>query len=72
MRADTVRVSSVRTVDGRPSRLPRVTTAAAGLAAPGWTVYVERGPVLLALAAVGRLLVGRRRRGFVRVVIGRG
>lgn len=75
MRTESVRVHSVRTIDGRPSRLPRVSTPAAGLAAPGWTVYTERGPVLLALAAVGRLLarlVAGRRPGSVRVLVGRG
>ncbi|MGI8446662.1 MAG: hypothetical protein ACR2MP_05650 [Streptosporangiaceae bacterium] len=75
MRADSVRVRSVRTIDGKPSRLPRVNSPAAGLAASGWSVYTERGPVLLALAAAGRGLVGlvgAARRESVRVVIGRG
>jgi hypothetical protein len=76
MRGELVRVRSVRTIDGRPSRMPRVSSPAEGLTAPGWCVYTEPGPLLLALVwpvrVLCRLAARRRRSESVRVVSGRG
>jgi len=56
-----VKVRAVRTADGKPSLLPRVSDPADALTAPGWTVYTERGLIPQAALGLARLaLLGLR------------
>ena len=57
MRAETVKVRHLRSIDGQPVRLPRVADPTDALTAPGWTVHTERGPLLSVLIASGRCLL---------------
>jgi len=57
MSAGGVRVGHLRSVDGRPVRLPRVCDPADALHASGWTVYTEPGPLVLAVVRLCRWLL---------------
>lgn len=63
-----VKVRSVRTADGKPSMLPRVSNPADALSAPGWTVYTEPSPLLVGLARLARWLLARSARGLIGAV----
>lgn len=64
---------------GHPVRLPRVSSPDAALAAPGWTVYTEPGPIPLAalwllrsLCRGGFVLIRWAFRGLIRLLVGPG
>jgi hypothetical protein len=60
-----VKVRSVRTADGKPSMLPRVSNPADALTAPGWTVHTEPSPILVGLGRLARWLLSRFARGLL-------
>lgn len=65
-----VKVRMLRTADGKPSMLPRVSSPADALSAPGWTVYTEPSPLLMALVRLVRWLLAGFARGLLVAVRG--